>query len=96
MAPFRARPDATAEHTSPTPATLPTQVLLKVEDQLAIQPFSVGLPTPLRKLMAAFCRLRGLQVSQVRFMVDGKQILPVDTAEKLAMHDNDVIDVSTL
>ena len=64
--------------------------------QLGIQPFSVGLSTPLHKLMAAFCRLRGLQVSQVRFMVDGKHILPDDTAEKLAMHDNDVIDVSTL
>merc|ERR1711933_641865 len=50
--------------------------------------------TPLRKLMDAYCSRLGLQASQVRFMVDGERIAPDDTAEKLGLEDEDLIDVA--
>ena len=35
-----------------------------------------------------------MQSSQVRFMVDGERIAPEDTADKLGLEDNDLIDVA--
>merc|ERR1711907_918328 len=35
-----------------------------------------------------------MQSSQVRFMVDGERIAPDDTAEKLGLEDEDLIDVA--
>ena len=34
------------------------------------------------------------KASQVRFMVDGERIAPDDTAEKLGLEDEDLIDVA--
>merc|ERR1711915_1057842 len=50
--------------------------------------------TPLRKLMDAYCSRLGLTASQVRFMVDGERISADDTAEKLGLEDEDLIDVA--
>ncbi len=52
--------------------------------------------TPLRKLMAAHCKFRNLQVSQVRFMVAagegvGVPIEPNDTSLELGLEDGDVL-----
>jgi large subunit ribosomal protein L40e len=44
--------------------------------------------------MDAYCSRLGLQASQVRFMVDGERIAPDDTAEKLGLEDEDLIDVA--
>merc|ERR1711894_354674 len=49
--------------------------------------------TPLQKLMDAYCNRKGLQASQFRFMVDQEQVASEDTAEKLGLVDEDVIDV---
>merc|ERR1712054_178449 len=56
--------------------------------------FKIKKTTPLRKLMDAYCSRLGLQASQVRFMVDGERIGPDDTAEKLGLEDEDLIDVA--
>ena len=69
-----------------------THIQLKVKDQQGIEVmFKIKKTTPLRKLMSAYCSRLGLQLSQVRFMVDGERIDPDDTAEKLSLEDWDVV-----
>merc|ERR1712086_1192183 len=76
--------DAAAQH-----------IQLKVKDQQGSEvQFKIKKATPLRKLMDAYCSRLGLQASQVRFMVDGERIAPDDTAEKLGLEDEDLIDVA--
>merc|ERR1711918_179846 len=68
-------------------------IQLKVKDQQGSEvQFKIKKSTPLRKLMDAYCSRLGLQASQVRFMVDGERIAPDDTAEKLGLEDEDLID----
>merc|ERR1711972_1211789 len=70
-------------------------IQLKVKDQQGSEvQFKIKKSTPLRKLMDAYCSRLGLQSSQVRFMVDGERIAPDDTAEKLGLEDEDLIDVA--
>merc|ERR1712190_251494 len=56
--------------------------------------FKIKKSTPLRKLMDAYCSRLGLTAAQVRFMVDGERISADDTAEKLGLEDEDLIDVA--
>ena len=73
----------------------PQHIQLKVKDQQGSEvQFKIKKSTPLRKLMDAYCSRLGLQASQVRFMVDGERIAPDDTAEKLGLEDEDLIDVA--
>ena len=44
--------------------------------------------------MEAYCSRVGRHASQVRFMVHDERITPEDTAEKLGLEDEDLIDVS--
>ncbi|CAE8586604.1 unnamed protein product [Polarella glacialis] len=70
-------------------------IQLKVKDQQGSEvQFKIKKSTPLRKLMDAYCIRLGLQASQVRFMVDGERIAADDTAEKLGLEDEDLIDVA--
>merc|ERR1711933_663839 len=70
-------------------------IQLKVKDQQGSEvQFKIKKSTPLRKLMDAYCSRLGLQASQVRFMVEGERIAPDDTAEKLGLEDEDLIDVA--
>merc|ERR1712188_358914 len=70
-------------------------IQLKVKDQQGSEvQFKIKKTTPLRKLMDAYCSRLGLQASQVRFMVDGERIGPDDTADKLGLEDEDLIDVA--
>merc|ERR1712203_88512 len=70
-------------------------IQLKVKDQQGSEvQFKIKKSTPLRKLMDAYCSRLGLTASQVRFMVDGERIAPDDTAEKLGLEDEDLIDVA--
>merc|ERR1711977_93499 len=70
-------------------------IQLKVKDQQGSEvQFKIKKSTPLRKLMDAYCSRLGLQASQVRFMVDGERIGPDDSAEKLGLEDEDLIDVA--
>merc|ERR1712017_31927 len=70
-------------------------IQLKVKDQQGSEvQFKIKKSTPLRKLMDAYCNRLGLQAQQVRFMVDGERIGPDDTAEKLGLEDEDLIDVA--
>merc|ERR1711998_347276 len=70
-------------------------IQLKVKDQQGSEvQFKIKKSTPLRKLMDAYCSRLGLTASQVRFMVDGERISADDTAEKLGLEDEDLIDVA--
>merc|ERR1711937_939278 len=76
-------------------AAAPAHIQLKVKDQQGSEvQFKIKKSTPLRKLMDAYCNRLGLQAQQVRFMVDGERIGPDDTAEKLGLEDEDLIDVA--
>jgi len=76
-------------------AAAAAHIQLKVKDQQGSEvQFKIKKATPLRKLMDAYCSRLGLQASQVRFMVDGERIAPDDTAEKLGLEDEDLIDVA--
>mmetsp|Transcript_118886 Transcript_118886/g.167028 ORF Transcript_118886/g.167028 Transcript_118886/m.167028 type:complete len:87 (-) Transcript_118886:124-384(-) len=76
-------------------AEAPQHIQLKVKDQQGSEvQFKIKKTTPLRKLMDAYCSRLGLQASQVRFMVDGERIAADDTAEKLGLEDEDLIDVA--
>merc|ERR1712110_1083969 len=70
-------------------------IQLEVKDQQGSEvQFKIKKSTPLRKLMDAYCSRLGLTASQVRFMVDGERISADDTAEKLGLGDEDLIDVA--
>jgi len=85
-----------AEGGAPAGGEAATQhIQLKVKDQQGSEvQFKIKKTTPLRKLMDAYCSRLGLQASQVRFMVDGERIGPDDSAEKLGLEDEDLIDVA--
>ncbi len=53
--------------------------------------FSVRSDAPLAKLMVAFCRRMGLQLSQVCFFTCDHEVMPDDTAVSLGLLDGDVI-----
>jgi small ubiquitin-related modifier len=68
---------------------------LKGKDQHGAEvQFKIKKATPLRKLMDAYCQRLGMNSTQVRFMVDGERISADDTAEKLGLEDEDLIDVA--
>ena len=75
----------------------PACILLRCLDQKEVEVgFKIKKSTPLGRLMDAYCSRFGLQASRVRFMVDGlygERIEPHDTAEKLGLEDEDIIDV---
>ena len=56
--------------------------------------FHIKKSTRLGKLMDAYSARLGLQSSQIRFMVNGKCIVPNDTVQKLRLKDEDLIDVA--
>ena len=45
--------------------------------------------------MLAHCESAGLQLTQVRFMIEGELLEPEDTAELLGLENGDVIDFAT-
>eukprot|EP00397_Hematodinium_sp_SG-2012_P066366 GEMP01099199.1.p1 GENE.GEMP01099199.1~~GEMP01099199.1.p1 ORF type:complete len:109 (+),score=18.28 GEMP01099199.1:62-388(+) len=70
-------------------------IQLKVKDQHGAEvQFKIKRTTALRKLMEAYCQRLGMNSTQVRFMVDGERISADDTAEKLGLEDDDLIDVA--
>lgn len=58
--------------------------------------FKIKTTMPLRKLMDAFCSRKSLERSQVRFSVGGGEIQQDDTANKLGLSDDSVIDAEIL
>ena len=72
------------------------RIQLQVKDQQGSEvQCSIMKSTRLRMLMRAHCSRLCVQKSQVRFMIDGRCIAPDDTAEKLGLEDDDLIDVIT-
>ncbi len=63
-----------------------TLIYLNVKDQQGSNlQFRIEKSTLLGELMDVYCSRLGSQPSQVCFMVDGKHILPDETAEKLGL-----------
>jgi len=55
--------------------------------------FKIRHETPLKKLMEAYCKNRGLAPAQIRFLYDGERIEGKSTPTSLEMEDDDIIDV---
>ncbi len=55
--------------------------------------FKIRHETPLKKLMEAYCKNRGLAPAQIRFLYDGERIQGSSTPESLEMEEGDIIDV---
>ncbi len=53
--------------------------------------FKMKRQTELKKLMEAYCRRKGLQMDQVRFLFDGRRLQEKDTPDELLMEDDNVI-----
>jgi len=58
--------------------------------------FKIKTTMPLRKLMDAFCSRKTLERSQVRFSVGGAEVQQDDTANKLGLMDDSIIDAEIL
>ena len=56
--------------------------------------FRTTRTAPLRQMLEVFCRRREIQMSQVRFTVDGEPIAGDVTAEELGLEDNAIIDTA--
>jgi hypothetical protein len=80
--------------------TKPLCLALKTRDHHGREvQFGIKKGSHLGKFMKAYCSRgpgQGLQVFQVRFMVNGVRIAEDDTAEKLGLVDGDVIEVSLI
>ena len=68
-------------------------IRLNVMDQQEEWKVTVLKAESLSKLRDEYCRRRGLQASQVRFIVDGKRLTFGRTAEELGLKDKDDIQV---
>ncbi len=55
--------------------------------------FKIRHETPLKKLMEAYCKNRGLAPAQIRFLYDGERIQGSSTPTSLEMEEGDIIDV---
>lgn len=78
---------------------VPAQVPKKADVQLVVKSaqggtvkFKIKTTMPLRKLMDSFCSRKTLTRSQVKFSVGGREIQQEDTASKLGLTDDSVID----
>ena len=54
--------------------------------------FRLKKKTPLKKMMTSYCEKNGIDLNTIRFLYDGKRIDETDTAESLAMENEDNID----
>ncbi|EED87814.1 predicted protein, partial [Thalassiosira pseudonana CCMP1335] len=51
------------------------------------------LDTKMKLVMRVFARRKGLDVSRVRFLLDGERICEENTPRSLELNDQDIIDV---
>lgn len=65
---------------------------LKVSDGSSDIYFKIKRSTPMRRLMDAFCKRQGKDMSSLRFLIDGTRVLPENTPEELDLEDGDVIE----
>ena len=54
--------------------------------------YVIGMKTPLKKLMEAYCNRQSLQMDQIRFLFDGNRLRETQSPDELEMEDDDVID----
>jgi len=73
----------------------PTHVQLRVRNHQGGEvQFKIKKTSGLKKLMDAYCSRVGVNINEVRFMVDGERVTENDTPDQLGLGDDDLIDVS--
>ncbi|KAH3899580.1 probable Ubiquitin-like protein SMT3 [Saccharomycodes ludwigii] len=70
-----------------------THINLKVSDGSSEIFFKIKRTTQLKRLMEAFAKRQGKDVSSLKFLYDGVRIMADHTPEDLDMEDNDMIEV---
>lgn len=55
--------------------------------------FKIRPNTPLKKLMAAYCAQKCIDINSLRFAFNGDRVQGTDTPKNLEMQDGDIIDV---
>lgn len=69
-----------------------THINLKVSDGSSEIFFKIKRSTPLKRLMDAFAKRQGKDVSTLRFLVDGTRVNADNTPDDLDLEDGDVIE----
>lgn len=69
-----------------------THINLKVSDGSAEIFFKIKRSTPMRRLMEAFCKRQGKDMSSLRFLIDGSRVSPDETPDGLELEDGDTIE----
>lgn len=68
-------------------------IQIRVKDQTGEEVFFKVKPhTQMGKIFDAYAKRRGVEPKVLRFMLDGRRILPTDTPTVLELEDNDQID----
>lgn len=69
-----------------------THINLKVSDGSAEIFFKIKRSTPMKRLMEAFCKRQGKDLSSLRFLIDGTRVSPDNTPDDLDLEDGDTIE----
>lgn len=77
------------------PKTEAEHINIKVTDSSTDVFFKIKKSTNLKKVMDAFCKRTGKNISALRFLYDGERIGPEDTPQSLDISDGDVIEAHT-
>lgn len=70
----------------------PLHINLKVGDGSSEVFFKIKRSTPMRRLMDAFSKRQGKDMSSLRFLVDGTRVSPDSTPDELGLEDGDAIE----
>lgn len=69
-------------------------ITIKIRDQTGDEMmFRVKRTTKMQKIFEAYAQRRGIQVSSLRFVLDGERIQPDQTPKMLELDDDNQIDV---
>lgn len=69
-----------------------THINLKVSDGSAEIFFKIKRSTPMKRLMEAFCKRQGKDISSLRFLIDGTRVDAHNTPDDLELEDGDTIE----
>ncbi len=68
-------------------------ITIRVKDQTGEETmFKIKKSTKMIKVFSAYAQRKGVEVSSIRFLLDGERILDTDTPKMLELEDEDQID----
>lgn len=68
-------------------------ITIRVRDQTGEETyFKIKKTTKMEKVFSTYAQRKGVQVSSLRFLLDGERINPTDTPKQLELDDQDQID----